>query len=107
MANLLKIDGTIDQGIQPENGEQFSMPELHALLDCTFVELLPLKQRPGIVLAIDENGHGVREFNPGATIFARSQKAIAPDDAIFGDALVLASKEIQSSQPPNDEGVTL
>ena len=83
------------------------MPELYALLDCTFVELLPLKQRPGLVLAIDEQGHGVREINLGATIFARYQKAIAPDDAIFGDALVLASREIQSSPPPDNEGVAL
>jgi len=107
MANLLKVDGTIKKRIQLENGEQFSMPELYALLHCTFVELLPLKQRPDLVLAIDENGHGVREFNLGATIFARYQKVIAPDDAIFGDALVLASREIQSSPPPDDEGATL
>jgi hypothetical protein len=107
VANLLKVGGTIVKGIQPENGAQFSMEELYKLLECTFVELLRLKHKPGLVLAIDENGHGIRELNLGATIFARYQEAIAPDDAIFGDALVLASREIQSSQPPDDKGTVL
>ena len=58
-AILLKTDGTSVE-VMPENGTDFQLPELYALIGCSMIEILSLYN--GKIMVIDEEGKLKNDF---------------------------------------------
>ena len=90
MATLYKTDGT-KRDVFPA-AETFSLDELYALVGGHCVDIIGLGD--GRMLVIDDNGKvDNRPLNRAATVLAAI--AIAPDDVIVGDALLVGAGEIE------------
>ena len=94
MATLITTDGTT-RDVKPDNGTDFSLDELYALIGCQMVEVVYLPD--GRTLWFDEEGKigagGAKPYNEGATPFARLA-GIADEDYIVGTALLCADGEV-------------
>src|SRR6266566_3172484 len=52
MATSYKADGTVIHGVTPENGTNFQLSELHAIVE-GYIEIIPAKE-PGMILVCNE-----------------------------------------------------
>ena len=89
MAKLLKPNGDIIE-VTPVNGSDFSVPELHALLNCTTIEYVRLDNRGDRFFIIDEDGKRANKpVNQLATLM------YAPGhDVIVGNVLYCKRGEV-------------
>src|SRR6266567_3306119 len=52
MATIYKADGTVIHSVTPENGTNFQLSELHAIVE-GYIEIIPAKE-PGMILVCNE-----------------------------------------------------
>ena len=93
MATLITTHDALHE-VTPDNGTDFTLEELYALIGCEMVEALYLPD--GRTMWIDEEGKlssPPRPKNYHATRLARLA-GIADDDYIAGTALVCAEGEV-------------
>ena len=86
---LLRVDGTRTP-VLPDNGEDFKLEQLYALLGCSMIEVVSIAY--GMILVVDEEGKlslPPKPVNSEATRLARG--FISAYDHINGDALVCPS----------------
>lgn len=91
MASLLRTDGT-RQNIAPQNGTDFQLEELHALLG-GYVEVVKLDD--GRLLLVNDNGK-IKQLaiNPQATVLLwEFTDSLA--DVIVGDAVLCNDHEVR------------
>jgi len=87
-AVLIVPDGRMTYPI-PENGTDYSLDELHRLVDCDTVQILGFIQ-DGIKMwcVVDDNGKLVgKDINMSATLLMQSAQRISTYDFIVGNAL--------------------
>ncbi|MCD8285838.1 MAG: hypothetical protein LUD50_01240 [Clostridia bacterium] len=95
MARLIRTDGD-ERIVSPKDRRAgFTLPELRALLECDYIEIVGLPG--GNLLVIDEEGkmkegNGV---NVPASWMAHVAGAIAFDDCIVGHALLCRDSEVK------------
>src|SRR5258708_12089085 len=53
MGTIYYPDGRIEE-VSPENGRDYQLEELHRLLDCSMIDLIPT--RDGNIIVIDDDG---------------------------------------------------
>lgn len=93
MATLLKHDGEISL-VKPENGTDFKLQELYALLDVDLIQVIHLEE--GIIMVCDDEGKLKGEASPlNMTATWEYQKCYGPLDEIHGNALVCRDEEVQ------------
>jgi len=87
VAQLIQPDGTVTR-VAPHGAAQFTLPELHALIEATTIEIVKTKGRT-LFLVIDEEGRGKRRpYNRAAT-------ALYGRGMIVGPALLCHRSEIR------------
>lgn len=90
-AILINTDGRM-QGVRPANGGDFSLEELQGFVE-GFIEIVELT--PNVIMVVNEEGKGVLEPNPTATVLAKARGAIFPHDYIAGNALMCPSNMVK------------
>lgn len=90
-AILIKTDGRM-QGVRPANGGDFSLEELQGFVEGC-IEIIDLT--PNVIMVVNEEGKGVLEANPAATVIAKASNAIFPLDYIAGNALMCPSDMVK------------
>lgn len=93
-AKLLKVSGEVME-IEPKNGADFKLDELHKHLRCSLVEVINLNQDD--IMVVDEEGKWASNnvINVNATMLAQENQAITSWDYIAGDAIVCNRKMIR------------
>ena len=93
-ARLLKASGEVME-IEPKNGTDFKLDELHKHLQCSLVEVINLNQDD--IMVVDEEGKWASNnvINVNATMLAQENQAITSWDYIAGDAIVCNRKMIR------------
>lgn len=90
-AILIKTDGRM-QGVRPANGGDFSLEELQGFVE-GLIEIIDLT--PNVIMVVNEEGKGLLEPNPAATVIAKARGAIFPHDYIAGNALMCPSDMVK------------
>lgn len=91
MAYLLHTNCIADT-IKPANGSVFTLEELQSFVG-GYIEIVPIGSTH--LLVIDEEGKlKGKPINEAATLHARRNGCIAPDDVIVGDALFCDNIEV-------------
>ncbi len=95
MAFLISAETSRLSEVLPKNpATGFTLDELYALLNCSTVEIVYL--RNGTILIIDEDGkYTSKAKNALATGVAKALEGIRPDDYIVGDAIHADGHDIQ------------
>ena len=88
---LIQSDGE-SRGVVPANGGDFSLEELQGFVE-GLIEVVPLTEN--VIMVVNEEGKGVLPINFPATIIARAQCAIFPNDYIAGNALMCPSNMVK------------
>ena len=93
-ARLLKASGEVME-IEPKNGTDFNLDELHKHLQCSLVEVININQDD--IMVVDEEGKLASNnvINVNATMLAQENQAITSWDYIAGDAIVCNRKMIR------------
>ena len=93
-AKLLKVSGEVME-IEPKNGTDFKLDELHEHLQCSLIEVIYLNQDD--IMVVDEEGKWASNnvINVNATMLAQENQAITSWDYIAGDAIVCNRKMIR------------
>ena len=93
-AKLLKASGEVVE-IEPKNGTDFKLDELHKHLQCSLVEVINLNQDD--IMVVDEEGKWASNnvINVNATVLAQENQAITSWDYIAGNAIVCNRKMIR------------
>ena len=93
-AKLLKVSGEVIE-IEPKNGTDFKLDELHKHLQCSLVEVINLNQDD--IMIVDDEGKLTSNnvVNVNATKLAQENQAIIFWDYIAGDAIVCNRKMIR------------
>lgn len=93
-ARLLKFSGDVME-IEPKNGTDFKLDELHKHLNCSLVEVININQDD--IMVVDEEGKLASNnvINVNATMLAQENQAITSWDYIAGDAIVCNRKMIR------------
>ena len=93
-AKLLKVSGEVME-IEPKNGTDFKLDELHKHLQCSLVEVINLNQDD--IMVVDEEGKWASNnvINVNATMLAQENQAITSWDYIAGNAIVCNRKMIR------------
>ena len=93
-ARLLKASGEVME-IEPKNGTDFKLDELHKHLQCSLVEVINLNQDD--IMVVDEEGKLASNnvINVNATMLAQENQAITSWDYIAGDAIVCNRKMVR------------
>ena len=93
-ARLLKASGDVME-IEPKNGTDFKLDELHKHLQCSLVEVININQDD--IMVVDEEGKLASNnvINVNATMLAQENQAITSWDYIAGDAIVCNRKMIR------------
>ena len=93
-AKLLKASGEVME-IEPKNGTDFKLDELHEHLKCSLVEVINLNQDD--IMVVDEEGKWASNnvINVNATVLAQENQAITSWDYIAGNAIVCNRKMIR------------
>lgn len=93
-AKLLKASGEIME-IEPKNGTDFKLDELHEYLQCSSVEVINLNQDD--IMVVDEEGKWASNnvINVNATVLAQENRAIVFWDYVVGNAIVCNRKMIR------------
>lgn len=90
-AILIKTDGRM-RGVRPANGGDFSLEELQGLVE-GYIQIIDIA--PDVIMVVNEEGKGVLEPNPAATVIAKAQNAIFPYDYIAGNAVMCPSDMVK------------
>lgn len=97
MALLIKSDGST-QHVNPENGTDFELRQLHRLLECDMIEVIYLPKSREIMV-IDEEGKFKSPciLNLLATALAveKGFEFIPSDPGIVGHALICKDEELK------------
>ena len=93
-ARLLKFSGDVME-IEPKNGTDFKLDELHKHLNCSLVEVININQDD--IMVVDDEGKLASNnvINVNATMLAQENQAITSWDYIVGDAIVCNRKMIR------------
>ena len=93
-AKLLKASGEVVE-IEPKNGTDFKLDELHKHLQCSLVEVINLNQDD--IMIVDDEGKLTSNnvVNVNATKLAQENQAITSWDYIAGNAIVCNRKMIR------------
>ena len=93
-AKLLKASDEVLE-IEPKNGTDFKLDELHEHLKCSLVEVININQDD--IMVVDEEGKWASNnvINVNATVLAQENQAITSWDYIAGNAIVCNSKMIR------------
>ena len=93
-ARLLKFSGEVME-IEPKNGTDFKLDELHKHLQCSLVEVININQDD--IMVVDDEGKlkANNVINVNATMLAQENQAITSWDYIAGDAIVCNRKMIR------------
>ena len=93
-ARLLKASGEVME-IEPKNGTDFKLDELHKHLNCSLVEVININQDD--IMVVDDEGKlkANNVINVNATMLAQENQAITSWDYIAGDAIVCNRKMIR------------
>lgn len=93
-AKLLTVSGEVME-IEPKNGTDFKLDELHKHLQCSLVEVINLNQED--IMVVDEEGKWASNnvINVNATMLAQENQAITSWDYIAGDAIVCNKKMVR------------
>lgn len=93
-ARLLKASGEVME-IEPKNGTDFKLDELHKHLQCSLVEVININQDD--IMVVDDEGKlkANNVINVNATMLAQENQAITSWDYIAGDAIVCNRKMIR------------
>ena len=93
-ARLLKASGEV-MAIEPKNGTDFKLDELHKHLNCSLVEVININQDD--IMVVDEEGKLASNnvINVNATMLAQENQAITSWDYIAGDAIVCNRKMVR------------
>ena len=91
---LLKASGDVME-IEPKNGTDFKLDELHKHLNCSLVEVININQDD--IMVVDDEGKlkANNVINVNATMLAQENQAITSWDYIAGDAIVCNRKMIR------------
>jgi hypothetical protein len=112
-ALILRADGT-RKAIQPTNGTTFSLPELQAIVGagappgCHWIEIVPTKD--GRIMVINEEGKlcGLpRNAQATALVDLPTPADLAQAKAMFGDALIVVSDDLESEEADSIVGDVL
>lgn len=78
----------------PEIGDKFNYSELCWLLDCNFVQEIPVHSE--FILLVDKEGeaHG-KMMNDVATFIASAARSLAANEFIFGDAVLCHRQQLR------------
>lgn len=90
-AILFNTDGGV-QDVYPANGSDFTLDELQGFVD-GWIEVINIT--PNVIMVVNEEGKGTLPPNPTATIIAKVQKAIFPNDYIAGNAVMCPSEMVK------------
>lgn len=86
-ARLLLTSGE-EKTIVPENGTDFSLKELYALLECEMIEVVPL-HKMGKILILDEEGMSNRkQQNTLATVELAMEDVFTPPNGYLGHVII-------------------
>lgn len=88
---LIQSDGEAI-GVVPANGGNFTLEELQGFVE-GYIEIVPLTEN--VIMVVNEEGKGVLPPNFPATIIAKAQGAIFPNDYIAGNALMCPSDMVK------------
>ena len=93
-AKLIKVSGEVME-IEPKNGTDFKLDELHEHLNCSLIEVIYLNQDD--IMVVDEEGKLTSNnvINVNATVLAQENRAIVFWDYVVGDAIVCNRKMIR------------
>lgn len=93
-ARLLKASGEVME-IEPKNGTDFKLDELHKHLNCSLVEVININQDD--IMVVDDEGKlkANNVINVNATMLAQENQAITSWDYIAGDAIVCNRKMVR------------
>ena len=93
-ARLLKFSGEVME-IEPKNGTDFKLDELHKHLNCSLVEVININQDD--IMVVDDEGKlkANNVINVNATMLAQENQAITSWDYIAGDAIVCNRKMVR------------
>ena len=93
-ARLLKFSGDVME-IEPKNGTDFKLDELHKHLNCSLVEVINLNQDD--IMVVDDEGKlkANNVINVNATMLAQENQSITSWDYIAGDAIVCNRKMVR------------
>ena len=93
-ARLLKFSGDVME-IEPKNGTDFKLDELHKHLQCSLVEVININKDD--IMVVDDEGKlkANNVINVNATMLAQENQAITSWDYIAGDAIVCNRKMIR------------
>ena len=93
-ARLLKASGEVME-IEPKNGTDFKLDELHKHLQCSLVEVININQDD--IMVVDDEGKlkANNVINVNATMLAQENQAITSWDYIAGDAIVCNRKMVR------------
>ena len=93
-ARLLKFSGDVME-IEPKNGTDFKLDELHKHLNCSLVEVININQDD--IMVVDDEGKlkANNVINVNATMLAQENQAITSWDYIAGDAIVCNRKMVR------------
>ena len=93
-AKLLKASGDVME-IEPKNGTDFKLDELHKHLNCSLVEVININQDD--IMVVDDEGKlkANNVINVNATMLAQENQAITSWDYIAGDAIVCNRKMVR------------
>ena len=91
---IIKGSGEVME-IEPKNGTDFKLDELHKHLQCSLVEVINLNQDD--IMVVDEEGKWASNnvINVNATVLAQENQAITSWDYIAGNAIVCNGKMIR------------
>ena len=91
---IIKGSGEVME-IEPKNGTDFKLDELHEHLQCSLVEVINLNQDD--IMVVDEEGKLASNniINVNATVLAQENQAITSWDYIAGNAIVCNRKMIR------------
>jgi hypothetical protein len=95
MASIFKTDGTIIEGIEPENGSDFSLSEIKEHTDADTVQMIVIDEGKNYMW-LDENGKlkGGRGYNRLATEKLHSAGGMG-SDYVVGDVFVCARNQVK------------
>ena len=93
-AKLLKVSGEVME-IEPKNGTDFTLDELHEHLQCSLIEVIYLNQDD--IMVVDDEGKLASNnvINVNATVLAQENQAITSWDYIAGNAIVCNRKMVR------------
>ena len=92
MKGILIIPGGGVAALAPANGSDYTLEELQESVGGN-IEIIDIS--PKVIMVVNEDGKHILPPNGMATVIARVQKAIFPNDYIAGNALMCPSEMVK------------